>query len=287
MKRILSAIDFSSGSLNALRVAATLSSAFAADLMMIHVCKNCDADEVIPAERDQQQKSTVADQLEQLLEKYQGQLKGKMEYKIRSGKVYKEVVNQARYLDAGLIVTGAHGISGIEEFFLGSNALRIVSAADSPVLTVNEGFTGEFFRTILLPVDLTRESRQKVPFTADLARAMNARVEVLGLIAYSDPDLEHKIKVYAQQAADHLTQKGVNHTLEFVQGHQVADLVLDHARLTGADLISIMSDKESGAIAPLLGGHAHKVINHSPVSVLVSHPREHFNYEISYTGVTG
>ncbi len=255
--------------------------------MMIHVCKDCDADEVIPAERDQGQRDQIDGRLQQLVDQYRSQLKGKIEYKIRSGKVYKEVVHQARYQDASLIVTGAHGVSGFEEFFLGSNALRIVSASDQPVLTVDESFTGEFFQRMLLPIDLTHESRQKVPFTADLARAIHAEVEVLGLIPYSDAAVEHKIKVYSQQAADHLTQKGVTNTLEFEQGRRVADLVLDHARLMGADLISIMSEKESGAIAPMLGGDAHKVVNHSPVSVLCSHGREHFNYEISFTGVTG
>ena len=37
---------------------------------------------------------------------------------------------------AGLIITGSHGISGFEEYWIGSNAFKIVTYATCPVVTV-------------------------------------------------------------------------------------------------------------------------------------------------------
>jgi len=55
---------------------------------------------------------------------------------LREGKPAYEILDAAKRHKAELIVMGTHGRGGLEEFFLGSVAARIVRKAPCPVLTV-------------------------------------------------------------------------------------------------------------------------------------------------------
>jgi nucleotide-binding universal stress UspA family protein len=55
---------------------------------------------------------------------------------LREGKPSHAVLDAASRNDAQLIVMGTHGRGGLEEFFLGSVAARIVRKSRCPVLTV-------------------------------------------------------------------------------------------------------------------------------------------------------
>ncbi|WP_167512498.1 universal stress protein [Oceanidesulfovibrio marinus] len=52
------------------------------------------------------------------------------------GPAYKRIVETARKLDAGLIVMGSHGRTGLMRLLLGSVAQRVLEATDRPVLVV-------------------------------------------------------------------------------------------------------------------------------------------------------
>ena len=58
---------------------------------------------------------------------------------------------------------GTHGASGFEKLWVGSNAYRVASAAPCPVITIRETFEKETFSRILVPLDNSKETRQKIP----------------------------------------------------------------------------------------------------------------------------
>ena len=55
---------------------------------------------------------------------------------VREGYPATVIVDEAREMDADLIVIGTHGLSGIKHLLLGSIAERVVQRAPCPVLTV-------------------------------------------------------------------------------------------------------------------------------------------------------
>ncbi|MGQ0614902.1 MAG: universal stress protein [Planctomycetaceae bacterium] len=57
---------------------------------------------------------------------------------LREGKPASEILDAARRHAAQLIVLGTHGRGGLEHFFLGSVAARVVRKARCPVLTVRD-----------------------------------------------------------------------------------------------------------------------------------------------------
>ena len=104
MKTIVVAIDFSKWSNFALKYAIRIANQIEADVIMVWVDKTAS---MKPFYNDIKSNYLleIKSQFEQLIDKNRKKLhKGKLEYKIRKGKVYNEVINQAKYCDAYLIV---------------------------------------------------------------------------------------------------------------------------------------------------------------------------------------
>ena len=156
MGKILSAIDFSDCSINAFLHALSIAQKCKCDLEMIWVNKP-DSQKEKYIEPKVDLAADVKKKLEDLVEKYQPVLPdGKLTYKIRKGKVYKEMATEAKTQKAMLVVAGTHGASGFEEFWIGSNANRIVSACECPVITIRGGINVKRnLERIVLPSDST------------------------------------------------------------------------------------------------------------------------------------
>lgn len=276
MRRILVAIDFSGDSFNALEHGILLANGLGTHLRLVHIKK--DDDFVVPYDpgsNESKRPRTQEEYLEILLEKYKPLYKvddGIFDYKIRKGKVYVEVSNQARYDDSFLIICGTHGVSGFEEYLLGSNAFRIVSKAGCPVLTVRHGFMPEPMRKIVVPLDVTGQTRQKVPWAIDLAMAYEAEIHVLGVREMSTKEVVERITKYVDQVADHITSKGVNVVKEIMTGSNITDITIDYAKQVSADLIIIMTEQTESPENIWLGPYARQMVHHSPIPVLSIHP---------------
>ena len=165
MRQIIVAIDFSKCSIHALEYAINLSNTMKTGITMVWVdAARTDESVLGPSEPNRKE---ITGSFDQLIEKYGPQLQhGEISYKIRKGKVHIEVANQAKYSDALLVIAGTHGVTGFEEFWIGSNAYRIVTYAPCPVITIRTSY--EFrpdLKHIVIPIDSTLETRQKVPFS--------------------------------------------------------------------------------------------------------------------------
>jgi nucleotide-binding universal stress UspA family protein len=136
MKQIIVAIDFSKTSLNALAYGIHFANKAGADLQMVWV-DNTTSEEVVFEGFAQEERTEKVALLRELQKKYNKSLKnGKLDFKTRKGKVYIELAQQAKVVNADMIITGTHGVSGFEEFWIGSNAYRIVTNAPCPVITL-------------------------------------------------------------------------------------------------------------------------------------------------------
>lgn len=275
-KTILVGIDFSDCSLNAFEHALSIAEKAEANLMLIWVNKpdntrnlyNLGADEIMrKAEK----------QLSEMVEKYQHKLtKGSIDFVTRTGKVYAELVAVAEELDVFLIVIGTHGSSGFEEFWIGSNANRIVSATERPVITIRGGVDiARTVNTIIMPIDSTLESRQKVPITALLAKYFDATVHMLITHTTSVQDVRDRVMDYAKQVETYLTENEVKFLIKEIDVDNVTDNTIEYATSVGANLISIMDEQEKAASNIWLGPYAQQMVNHSPIPVLVIHAKDY------------
>lgn len=275
MKRILVAVDFSECSINALEHAITIANKAESNLDMIFVIKPESSRDIF-TEGPDTLKSMVKDKFEELIEKYQPMMGyNKMGYIIREGKVYKEIVKEAEQKDVFLVMAGTHGSSGFEEFWIGSNAFRMVSALSKPVITVRGGVNVErHLEKIILPIDSTPETRQKVPFTSYIAKIFNAEIHILRIYSSKVAAVVRTVDSYAEQVMKHLEEDNVKYVLESVEADNLTDATIDYALKVNANLISIMTEQETTTRNLILGPYAQQMVNHSPIPVLCIHPKE-------------
>ncbi len=275
MKKILVAVDFSECSINALEHGITIANKADAGIEMMFVVKP-DSSKDLFTEGAQTLSAMVKDKFDELVEKYQKKLgKNTLTYLVKQGKVYQEIVTEADKKEVFLVIAGTHGSSGFEEFWMGSNANRIVSALRKPVITIRGGVSiKRDLEKIILPLDSTPETRQKVPFTAYMAKIFNAEVHILRVYTSNVTAVIRKVDSYAEQVVKHLEEENIHYVLEAVHADNLTDSTIEYALKVNANLISIMTEQETTTRNLLLGPYAQQMVNHSPIPVLSMHPKE-------------
>ena len=275
MSKIIVAIDFSDCSINAFFHALSIAQHCSNDILLVWVEKPT-------SEKDKFEKPAIVPipevkkQFEELISKYKPELPGNaITYKLRTGTVYKEITNEAKESKAILVVAGTHGASGFEEFWIGSNANKIVSASPCPVITIRAGINVlRPLTKIVLPIDRTLETRQKASFTGYLAKKHNAEVHILSLYTSSLKAIRRDVNIYAGQIELYYKQEGIKYQMADMECTNISDAMIEYAMKTEANLISIMTEQESKTSNIWMGPYAHQTVNHSPIPVLSIHSKE-------------
>jgi nucleotide-binding universal stress UspA family protein len=143
IRRILHATDYSKASERALQEAVDFAKQNKAELLVVHVIQPAVpyvAGEDIGAaelyvkleESTKQEAQRSMNKLVQRLER----LKVKAKTLLLRGTPADQIVKAAKNRRADMIVIGTHGRTGLSKLFMGSVASRVISMAQSPVLTV-------------------------------------------------------------------------------------------------------------------------------------------------------
>ncbi|MCK4678697.1 MAG: universal stress protein [Bacteroidales bacterium] len=275
-KVIVVAVDFSDCSINAFEHAFSLAQKSKSDIKMVFVNKAIQEKSV--ALKDPEE--AIADarsRFEEMISIYQPNLKNNViEYNIRTGKVYREIIKQVKEDDAFLVVAGTHGSSGFEEFWIGSNAQKLVSASACPTITIGGGIKIDRNLTkIVLPIDSTTETRQKVPFTSLIAKYFDAKIYILSLYSTHVQAVRDRVDKYSEQVIEYLQENEIVYNHEVIEVDNITNDTIKYATAIEANLISIMTEQEKKTANLWLGPYAQQMINHSPIPVLSIHAKEY------------
>ncbi|BDX37317.1 universal stress protein UspA [Tenuifilaceae bacterium CYCD] len=275
MKHIIVPIDFSKESTNGLRLAITFANHFKCDIQMVYVQKH--PSDLTPG-RFEEEHRNAEKMFEELVAEYSPKMleSANLTYIIKKGKIYREVVNQASAFEDSAIVCSTHGASGFEEFFIGSNAFRIISATDNPVITIRHGSMPRDIQKIVLPIDISTDTRQKVPVTAEIARAFNAEVHVIGVATLQTDEIDLKLNAYTKQVCNFLKERDIRFQTASLRGDNITDITIEYALDVNADLVSIMTEQNIALSDFVLGSYAQQMLSKSPIPVLSVTPKEVF-----------
>jgi nucleotide-binding universal stress UspA family protein len=274
MKQIIVAIDFSKTSINALAFGIHIANKAKADVQMVWV-DNTTSEEVVFEGFAHEERNEKVALLKELQEKYSKSLKaGKLDYKTRKGKVYIEIAQQAKSVNADLIIAGTHGVSGFEEFWIGSNAYRIVTSAPCPVITLRHDFKGGDVYKIVIPIDSSQETRQKIPVASQVATLFNSEIHVLSLYSTSLKSVQKRVDNYAKHVTDYFKERKIKYVAVTKESDNITRTTIDYAEEIKADLIAIMTEQETTTANIFLGPYAQQMVNHSPVPVLSMRAKE-------------
>ncbi len=272
-KKIVVGVDFSDCSLNALEHAVIIARKAKSGITMVWANHLDYSKEIFSVEPDNL-RAEVQSRFDVLVKKYSPQLAtgAEIDYRMEKGKVYKVICHVAKEVDAFLLVVGTHGSSGFEEFWIGSNANRIVSVSKLPIITIRAGVdSNKNLKTIVMPLDSTKITRQKLPITALLAKYFDAEIHILGVYTSTVDNIRYRIKNYVSQSEIYLKENGIRYRVVYLDAGNITDTVLDYAKKVNANLISIMTEQETTTANLWLGPYAAQMVNHSPIPVLSVH----------------
>lgn len=275
MDLIIVAIDFSDNSINTLEHALTIAKKTQADLLMVWVNIPSIAKNLL-TEKQTDINKVVEEKFDDLINKYKYHLPdSKLEFVIRKGKVYKEVAKVAEERGADLILVGTHGTSGYDPFWIGSNANKLISSAPCPVITIRLGVDiKRDLKRIILPLDDTRETRQKVPVVTDIAYFFNAEVYILGLYTSHVDHYRYLVDTYCEQVERHFIKKRIKCKVYKIEAGNVTKATIEFATKNDGNLIAIMTEQTTSTMNLWMGPYAQQMVNQSPIPVISVHPRD-------------
>lgn len=274
MNNILAAIDFSDCSINALEHAISIAQKGNYNIHMVWVNNPTTTKILLESDQSAEMVKEVESQFKKLSTKYSRLLPGsKITYCIREGKVYHQVALEAKEKEAMMVVCGTHGTSGFEEFWIGSNANKIVTLSPCPVITIRGGIQiSRDLKKIVMPVDSSPETRQKASFTSQIAKLFDAEIFLLAVYTTNIGTIQDNIDSYANQIVRFLDEEKIKCQLESVRADNIANATIEYAEKIEANLISIMTEQETATSNLWLGPYAQQMVNHCPIPVLSIHP---------------
>lgn len=189
-----------------------------------------------------------------------------------SGRIYEEIVRVAEEEGADMIVMGTHGTAGWAEFFVGSNAFKVVTQSPCPVLTIQEKATKKELKNIILPIDNTPETRQKVKQAVSFAKKYGATIHIASLLTDDEPEIRFDFEKKVKQITDYLNKEEIPHTETTLSGSNLATMTMNFAESKGGNLIVMMTEQEPNVTGFLMGPFAQQIVNHSRIPVLSVSP---------------
>jgi nucleotide-binding universal stress UspA family protein len=241
-------IDFSEISINALLHAAQVAKHFDNDLVLLSILEDDFLSNIFSFSKNETKDNLAKEAMMSRLKEKAQEVKNAFgincQTEVRSGKIYKTIIETAEELGCDCIIMGTHGASGVERV-IGSNASKVISYSSTPVIVVKTDKNPNAYKNIIFPLDLSKESKQKVKWALHLGKAYNATIHIL-TYKISDEFLNIKLNANIKQIEGIFDENGVKHSITILEDDaDFARKTLEFAEVQLADLIIIMTQQEN------------------------------------------
>lgn len=268
--------DFSSSSLLGVEYAARLAEAMKGTVLLSHVV------EAVPfwkfgvgSEALEEVKKKASENLEEAAQRLKKEKKLDVKTALGQGKVYSEIHRLAEENHAAFIVMGTNGEDTVAQRFVGSNTWRVIKEVKIPVISVRDQLPDTTCKRLVLPLDFTKETRQKVSFAIELAEIFGSEIKVVSVLELDDEFVRNSLQRQMDQVCEVLAARSIPHTAEFLEKEgSIAYSVLEYCYTNGADMLVIMTQQELNFTEFFVGSSAQEIINNSRIPVMSITPRD-------------
>lgn len=112
----------------------------------------------------------------------------KIDTRILNGRIASAILDEAREIDADIIIMGTAGASGLKKVLFGSHATEVIMHSRIPVLAVPEESSFKGLEHITFLTDYGNEDVKALSDTATIGDLFNAKISVVHI------DKEHNLK---------------------------------------------------------------------------------------------
>ena len=188
------------------------------------------------------------------------------------GDIFELIDPKAEELGCSLIVIGLDTQVRFRSFLGGTNVSKFIQNAPCPVITMRSKDNRNNCRSILMPIDLSAQSREKVGIVVQLAKYYGATIKIVSVFSPNDEKYENELLPYLNQVKKYIKDRGVACTNKSIPTNTPAESLVSYANNNDCDLIVLMNKKDL-SIGEMFGGAISlKIAESSNVPVLTVNP---------------
>lgn len=255
---ILIPIDFSKQSLIAIEQSYNLAKFTKSKIILMHASPNSNVDH----QKD----------LEEMVDKITKESGLKAEFLNIKGDIYELIDKTAEELECALIVIGLDTQVRFRSFMGVTNVGKFIKQAPCPIITIRSVDSRNNCRNILIHIDLSAESREKVGTAVQFAKYYNATIKIISVFSPSDEKYENELLPYLNQVKKFIKDRGVNCTNKSIASNNVAEAIVNYANNNDCDIIIQMNKKDLSIGEMFVGDLSLKVVETSNIPVLSVNP---------------
>lgn len=196
----------------------------------------------------------------------------KVSYEARLGNIFDDIGAAATDLKAKLIIMGTHGVKGMQHI-TGSYAVKVITHSSVPFIVVQERGFRNGYKNLVLPFDLSKDSKQKLSLAINIAKVFSSKVHII-YPQESDTFLVNAINNNVSLAKNELRNNQIEFDVKMAdeKGNFVKHF-LAYAAAKDADLIAIVNSQEMGFPEILAGTDERQIItNDAQIPTMILNP---------------
>ena len=276
--KILVPIGFSDQSMVALGQAFNLAKIKNSDIVLLSVMEEQSMiQSLFLDDNSHELQQKVKEKLEGIASEYSAKYGVDVDTMVAKGKVYEQINEVADMISADLIIMGTNGTNGGLKKLIGSNAERVVRLAHCPVITIKGKNHRDGCENIILPLDLEKQTKEKVTYALEYARYWDATIRIVSVMLRDNQEVRDKLTKNIKQVEKFIKDAGVRCTAELISGEKkqtLGDFVFEYEKKFDADLVMIMTKKEELSLSTNISVTARYIINNSDIPVMSIRPKE-------------
>lgn len=278
---ILVPIDFNEQSMYALERSRLTAPFLGLKIVLLYVYENSVLTNSLVSEQDIEK--VITEKLDNIAAMIRKKAKVEVSTLIKKGKVYTQIIKTSSEVNARFILMGTNNASEnirMDKNTIGSNTLKVIRQSKIPVITINGKEITRFVHNILLPLDLTKETRQKVTYAIDLAKAFGASIIAVSVLwSKKDKEIKEELLQQLDQVRWFIEEHNITCKSELIETdggekNLVPTLLKYVDNKKNIDLIMIMTQQENKLVEYFLGSAAQSIIRMSKVAVMTITPEE-------------
>lgn len=273
VNKIVVPVDFGEQAQIAIEQAAHLAKMISAEITLVYVMESGGfLSRFVSKGQDEEMRKEIDSKLDELIDQVQKDHGVKCDRVIAHGSVYDKVAEVADMLSAKFIVMGTNGSTGARKRFIGSNTLRIVRESKVPVITIKGKHHRDGCKNIVVPLDLTKETREKVNKAMEFAKMYGADIRIVSVLFTTDEFIVNRLTRQLSQVKAYVEKHSTRCTAEIIKGikgeESLGQIIVDYANKVEGDLLLIMTQQEQDITDLFIGSAAQEIINKSDIPVL-------------------
>ncbi len=210
-------------------------------------------------------------QLKEFVKKEVAFSKNIVSCRIEFGTVTHQIIQTQQQHPFNMIVMGFNELKSERIKEIGSNSLQVIKHAPCQVITVKNKVNSGDFKSIILPLDLSKPTSQKVTKAIELAKSWkDACVNLISVLPICD---ELKVNTATFQLAQIVKEIEDNaivcnsEIIRIIKGHEnMADIVADYAQRIKSEIVMIITKHETGS-ASSLGTSTQSIMNNKEIPI--------------------